>query len=264
MILPSPPANLQATASNNNIILNWTASPDAQYYNVYVSDFVNGPFEYAANTTATTWTDSAAALSRQKYYMVRSVAESIEEANMNKVGKFDYTFTKKQGSTGKNWISLPLVSSITKASELSAALGPNVDTISRWNSQLQQSEGWINVWGGVGTDFTVKRGEFYEVHIKETTNWTLTGSVPMSESNIELKFVSGSGRNWIGLMINTVLVRASGLFDSIGNAATMIRRWDSTSQTYNVYNPSGGSNFTVKPGEGYEVHVLSDVTWTPQ
>ncbi|MBI4163144.1 MAG: lamin tail domain-containing protein [Candidatus Aenigmarchaeota archaeon] len=262
-VLPAPPVNLKAVVSGSNIVLIWNASANAQYYKIYSSSYVGGPYEYAANTTNTTWTDTAAAEAKKKYYMVRSVMDGAEETNTNKVGKFDYMLIKKSGSTGKNWVSLPLATSITKASELATALGTNIDTITRWNPQLQQTEGWINVWGGVGTDFAIKRGEFYEVHVKEATNWTLTGSVPTSEDNIDLKFVSGSGRNWIGLMVNTALERASQLAESIGSAVTMVRRWDPTSQTYNAFTPSAGANFTVRSGEGYEVHVSANTTWTP-
>ena len=158
---------------------------------------------------------------------------------------------------------MPLNTEITNASELAAALGPAYDTISRWNADAQQTEGWINIWGGVGDDFPIKQGESYEIQVRETTTLTVTGNLYSNMPEQSLINNGMSGRNWIGFVIGTTLTKASEVMTSIGSTLSLLRHWDAASQSYEILSNTGGTDFSVKPGEGYESHVTATTTWTP-
>ena len=80
---------------------------------------------------------------------------------------------KKPGGTGKNWIALPPCCPLSSASELMDDIGqaPTVEctVVNRWNSETQESEGWLDI--GMGTNFDLVLGEGYEVWVSENTSW---------------------------------------------------------------------------------------------
>jgi hypothetical protein len=100
----------------------------------------------------------------------RSMATVVQESAV----MVNYILIKKAGSTGKNWISIPLTTEITNASSLMAAIGGTCDAVSRWNAEQQKSEPWISFMGGVGTNFNIVANEGYEVSVTANTSWTPT------------------------------------------------------------------------------------------
>jgi len=178
----------------------------------------------------------------------------------------DYNLVKKAGSTGKNWISIPLDTTITNASSLMDAIGANCDAVSRWNPEEQKSEAWISYMGGMGIDFDVVPGEGYEVSVTANTTFNLTG-IPVEIGQIDLiKKPSSTGKNWIGLPYSTTMTNASSLMDAIGANCDAVSRWnpeEQKSEAWISYMGGMGINFDVVPGEGYEVSVTANTTWTP-
>ena len=180
--------------------------------------------------------------------------------------QIDYTLIKKPDSTGKNWISIPIDTTITNASSLMAEIGPNCDAVNRWNATTQQPEGWISQGGGMGTNFDIVRGEGYEISVTANTTFNQTG-VPVSIGPISLIKKPGStGKNWIGLPYDTILTNASSLMAAIGPNCDAVNRWNATTQQPEGWISQGGgmgTNFDIVRGEGYEISVTANTTWTP-
>jgi hypothetical protein len=178
----------------------------------------------------------------------------------------DYTLIKKPDSTGKNWISIPIDTTITNASSLMAAIGSNCDAVNRWNATTQQPEGWISQGGGMGTNFDIVRGEGYEISVTANTTFNQTG-VPVSIGPIDLiKKPDSTGKNWIGLPYDTILTNASSLMAAIGPNCDAVNRWNATTQQPEGWISQGGgmgTNFDIVRGEGYEISVTANTTWTP-
>ncbi len=99
----SAPTNLTAVLTNiKDVTLNWTASKDAQSYKVYRSLSSNGTYsEIAAGVTATTYADTAPAISestgRKCYYKVVAFYNKIQsdDSNIADVTIFKYGSTKE-------------------------------------------------------------------------------------------------------------------------------------------------------------------------
>ncbi|MDD5447405.1 MAG: NosD domain-containing protein, partial [Methanocellales archaeon] len=177
-----------------------------------------------------------------------------------------YDLVKKPGSTGKNWISIPLETDITTASQLMAAIGSNCDAVNRWNPVTQKPEGWISLLGGMGTNFDIVPGEAYEISVTANTTFSLTGT-PATIGQIDLVKKPGStGKNWIGLPYDTTLTTASTVMSSIGSNCDAVNRWNPVTQ-----KPEGwislmggmGKNFNIVTGGGYEISITGNMAWTP-
>ena len=190
----------------------------------------------------------------------------VEEVQPEKT--IDYTLIKKPDSTGKNWISIPIDTTITNASSLMAAIGAaNCDAVNRWNATTQQPEGWISMGGGMGTNFNIVAGEGYEISVTANTTFNLTG-VPVTIGPIDLiKKPDSTGKNWIGLPYDTTITNASSLMAAIGAAnCDAVNRWNATTQQPEGWISMGGgmgTNFDIVRGEGYEISVTANTTWTP-
>ncbi|MDD5446977.1 MAG: PKD domain-containing protein, partial [Methanocellales archaeon] len=117
------------------------------------------------------WTDTDADDYSHRYYKVRAKGVVGSET----IAKYDVNLVKKPGSTGKNWISMPENPAITNASSLMKAIGPNCDSINRWNPTTQKPEGWISLMGGMGTNFAVTPYGGYEVSVNANTTFTVVG-----------------------------------------------------------------------------------------
>ncbi|MFC1786832.1 NosD domain-containing protein, partial [Halobacteriota archaeon] len=177
-----------------------------------------------------------------------------------------YTLVKESGSTGKNWISIPLTTTITTASELMDAIGSNCDAVNRWNPVTQQSEGWLSVMGGMGTNFAIVPGEGYEVSVTANTTFSVSGTIPTTQSINLVKKPGSTGKNWVGLPYGTTTSNASELMDAIGSNCDGVNRWNPvTQQSEGWISLFGGmgTNFDIVIGEGYEVSVTGDTTWAP-
>jgi chitin-binding protein len=79
--VPNPPTGLAATAGNAQISLTWNATAGATGYNVKRSSTSGGPYaNVAANTTATSFTNTALTNGTHYYYVVTALNASGESA----------------------------------------------------------------------------------------------------------------------------------------------------------------------------------------
>ena len=130
---------------------------DTTVYNCTTNASVIGSLNLTVNATDTSGNSNI------------SISIPLEVVNATQL---DFTLIKKPGSTGKNWVSIPLNTEITNASGLMQAIGLNCDAVNRWDPYTQQSEGWISLGGGMGTNFNIVTGEGYEVSVTTNTTWT--------------------------------------------------------------------------------------------
>ncbi len=79
---------------------------------------------------------------------------------------------KLGGSTGKNWASVPIGTTLATASDMLSNIGSNANVVSRWNPLTQTSESLVRIDGGIGTNFNIIPGEGYEVSVTTNITWT--------------------------------------------------------------------------------------------
>jgi hypothetical protein len=77
---PAAPTNLTATAGNHQAALQWAAPAGAASYRVYRSRLSGAGYEYLGATTATTFTDTAAANGALYYYVVTALDAAGNES----------------------------------------------------------------------------------------------------------------------------------------------------------------------------------------
>jgi hypothetical protein len=224
-------------------------SADSTIYNCTTNASVVGNFSLTVNATDTKGS------SNTSISIPLTVTEEVAVT-------LDYVLIKKAGSTGKNWISVPLDAGITNASSLMAAIGANCDAVNRWNPEEQKAEGWLSI--GLGTNFDIVAGEGYEVSVTANTTFNLTGE-PVDLGPIDLVKKAGStGKNWVGSPYDTTMTNAASLMAAIGANCDAVNRWNPEEQKAEGWLSIGlGTNFDIVAGEGYEVSVTTNTTWTP-
>ena len=87
------------------------------------------------------------------------------------------TLNKNATSFGKNWVTVHANTTLTNAQELFYNI-TTADAVSRWNSTLQTSQGYVFIpfFGGifVGTNFNILMEEGYEVSVNASYIWNQT------------------------------------------------------------------------------------------
>ena len=186
-----------------------------------------------------------------------SVSIPLEVVNATQL---NFTLIKKPGSTSRNWVSIPLNTDITNASVLMQVIGPNCTVVNRWNRTEQKADGWL---GDMGLNFDIVAGEGYEVWVTANTTFSIFGTIASIGSVDLIKKPGSTGRNWVGLPYATTMPNASVLMHVIGPNCTVVNRWNRTEQKADGWLGDMGLNFDIVAGEGYEVWVSANTTWTP-
>jgi fibronectin type 3 domain-containing protein len=82
---PPTPSNLQATVGNAQVSLSWSASADANSYNVKRSTTSGGPYTKVSSPASTSYTDSGLTNGTKYFYVVSAVNSAGESANSTAV-----------------------------------------------------------------------------------------------------------------------------------------------------------------------------------
>ena len=103
----------------------------------------------------------------------------------------------------------------------------------------------------------------YLVRVNTPGELALYGTDSTSEVMLVGPFpgISRSGYHAISLPLSSPLGDAHDLLTDIGSAAVSVSRYSTATDTFDVY--PGGPNFSITPGEGYLVRVISDTTYEP-
>jgi hypothetical protein len=168
-----------------------------------------------------------------------------------------------------NMVSLPYNNQYTTLQSAFFDI-PNCTSIGRWDA----SQGlWLICTGYRGQcSAPLIPGESIKVTVTQETSWTVVGTHD-NNAQVQLHKVPDWGQNWIAWYWNWVappyhskMKTASDLFLEIPNCLGVSRwnngqgimeKWDGTGQ------PPDNVNFLITPGEGYNVQVSADGTWTP-
>jgi hypothetical protein len=181
---PEPPGDFMI--SEGSVILSWTLSPspDVVGYNLYFTDewgnYDFGTPDVELDSDVTEYVVGEPYATTMPLFGVVIMAEGptgLLSEPSKELGKDDIELTKVEGGSGKNTITMSLITEISSASDLMDAIGP-CDAVNWWDPVEQEWKGWISFMGGFGTDFPVEAGEEYEVSVTETTTLTLLGEVP--------------------------------------------------------------------------------------
>jgi autotransporter-associated beta strand protein len=83
--LPSPPANVSATAAGTQVTVTWTASTGATTYAIYRSTSPNGTYTNIAASSGTSYTDTTASNGQTYYYKIVA-ADSAGQSSYSSAG----------------------------------------------------------------------------------------------------------------------------------------------------------------------------------
>jgi len=268
-------------APPNGVVLTWIASPEATHYKVFhaTDRFAPWPWAEIADVTGTSVAIGGHMSDMQNhFYIVKGYSLTQESLNSTMGALWHLSVAPNVGRPSGLWFSLPYNSIYKKASDIVRELGEHkINVVAKWDAATQKlvvyyyMEGW---WRG--QDFPINVGEGLMLGVVSTFDWAVNGT----DSADPLSFIDRPQLRWnfywISLPFTGAMKDARQLVTSIeggygsGNNINIIRvgKWIYSSQSSEVfaYGPSGwtGTNFSINPGDGIWVEVVSTFTWTPE
>jgi hypothetical protein len=291
IVPPEAITDLSASPADTGVALSWSAvtedtSGNTENLNRYViyrdttAHFTPQPDDSIGTSTATTFTDSAAAvgdISRNSFYRVVAVDDGGNSGEIsNGAGEYDYALKATTG-TDYTWVALCLSDTgLIMASDLEAHIESNSTpaadcyTISEWNAVSQTYTIYTTIPIPQG-DFALQPGTAYRIETDTAAVWTLTGEVPSADSvDFQMKATTGTDYTWISLPLELdTLSMASDLEDHIEAHSTpaadcyTVSEWNAVSQTYTIYTtiPIPQGDFAIRAGRPYRVETDINATW---
>ena len=273
---PPQPCRLSAAKRSSDVVLSWTAAPNATAYRVYRGTtpyFV--PSTPYATTTDLTYTDTGVTgdPTMNYSYRVSAVHPTGETLCDNRVGEFDVALTAGSiRGAALNDLAIPLdVSAVITDAEglanwIEAEGGVPFATVRqllKWDASRQTFLAWDHRFG-FGDNFAIATGDFILMTLNRDAPpvTTFVGRVP-EPGEVSFGLSPGAARgcalNFISLPFDQgALTTADQLSDAIGIPdITVIQAldWDATRQNPLVWlNVFGlGNNFPTTPGFPYIV-----------
>ena len=275
----APPANLQAAKVAPNIVrLTWNAVVGADLYRVYESQdrFAAWPWTVLGTSTLPTFDAAGHGTDASNhFYIVRAVRTTVESTNSTMGAKIHRTFAYSASGTNVHWFSLPYRSAYARASDITTELGPGqVDVIGKWDRATQSSVLYYWFRGAWrGTDFTIAPGDGVFFGAVTSFSWDIVGSDRQVSLPFTLNAPPLGNVHWFSLPYGMRYSSASDIVVDIEGGTTgadrtyivEIVKWDSATQSVVRYywSPGGwiGSNFSIAPGEGLYIQLVSNLTW---
>ncbi|MBN1895098.1 VCBS repeat-containing protein [bacterium] len=207
------------------------------------------------------WTDPSDVIGDcgvQYFYKVTSYSDPYEGAPSKAVGEYDYPLLTPP-TTHFNAVAIPFaLATLTPAQFLQML--PGCNSVARWNPAVQ---GYEQVVTGVPSSapFQIVAGNAYYVNASADTFATFLGE-PVYPVFTLLHHAGSSSFNDIMVPPDkSILDKASKLMADIPHCSS-VSRWNAGTQGYDQYIPGKPStDFSVKPGLPYLVHVTSSTTW---
>jgi len=264
----------------NDITLSWDISPGATEYRIYESQdrFAAWPWTLLGTSGTIQYTHGGALTDGiTHYYIVRAFDGLTETGNSSMGAKIELSFTQSGNPnlTDINWLSLPYNSIYTTASDIANELtDAKIKAVGKWNPAKQRAIMYTfakSKWKG--PDFTISPGEgVFIAGLQQNFNWVITGT----DLEPTLNFVHYPKYN---KFINWISVPYTGIYDSASSivldieGSTMtppakiveVGKWNPATQTSERYYWDGGAwigtDFTVDPGDGIYLQIISDFGW---
>jgi len=279
-----PPAGLQVLrVPPNDIVLTWRPVSGAVDYVVFsaVSRFQTWPWPQLAIVTTTQYTGTGHLSDGAPHYYVVRARDSAgaQGANSTMGVKLPLSFSFNGARSNIYWLSLPYRTMYKRASDIATEPTPaRIDVVGKWNPATQSSTLYYWFRGAWrGTDFPINAGDGLYLGIRSSFSWVVNGT----DGSVTLPFTvyapPNNNINWISLPYTSTYVRASdlvlGIEGSLGPGANTriveVARWDPLTQSLVrfFWTPSGwtgGTDFTLGPGEGVYLKVVANFVWTPR
>ncbi len=281
------PANASITKINETaIVINWSASPNAESYRVYYSSSAYSiktlnlssisPDVYNASSAGLGYIDSDHLEDSIRYYRISAVKAGLENISSTIIAKQTFR-PKTSSSTGNSyhrqtWIGFAINVSLY-AEEFLDMIGSSALRISKLErANSTDYSVIIHNKDTSSSNFSLEAGKRYILETNGAFNYTIVGEALVEPVEMQLKGSTGSGnsyhrQNWLMLPYSDKQYYAESLLDEIGAAALRISKLEKTSPTsYSVVvhnKDTSSNNFTIIPGEGYSIEVSQDVNFTP-
>ncbi|MGB3480211.1 MAG: S8 family serine peptidase, partial [bacterium] len=233
--------------------IGYTASPDTVYTDVGVLPHVN-----------------------TYYYLIKAVDNAHNRSRKSNMAyKFNKFFNENAGATSdKNWTSLPWYSEYAVVSDLTADLSASGDPLTGLTNlrddQLYESWLYNPIFGWTGTDFSIVLGCSYEMVTINDTSLVFVGANDPNGLVVLNENPGLSDKNWVSIPYNAAYSTVSDItaeYGASGDPLTGLTnlRDDQLYESW-LYNPIfgwTGTNFSIVPGRGYELVVITDTVWNP-
>ena len=267
----------------NDILLDWQDVPGAISYVVYhsISKTAPWPWSSLAEVTTSAYVHAGALDALSHFYIVRAKFGPTQEGGNSTMGfKVPLSFSFSTSRSNVYWLSLPYRTMYRRASDISTELGPadsKISVIGKWDAATQRTILWYYFRGAWrGTDFPINAGDGIYVSAHGNFQWQVNGTDGSVPRTFTLYPPPSANINWISLPYTATYTRASHVVIAIegGLGATAntkiieVAKWDGVTQTlvrfyWTVGGWTGGTDFTIAPGEGVYLKVVSTFTWTP-
>ncbi|UCE06792.1 MAG: T9SS type A sorting domain-containing protein, partial [bacterium] len=279
-LIPDRIIDLRASVQGDNILLEWSPSPNATSYQVYRDtsyDFVADKVTFTnriaesindedPNTDGVQWTDTGNGVqivgdvNINYFYRVTAFSE-VESDTSNLVGEFDYQLITTS-STDINEIVVIMKTKnsrtpILTAEDLANAI-PYCSDVYYWDAEGQGTVGHPK--GVPFNNFSIYAGYPYIVNVTSNTVWTVAGTY--SDTSFQLIVTYGTDINHIGVPLSKdSLTAAEKLGQDIPNCSD-VYYWDAEGQgTVGHVVGLPFENFVVRAGYPYYVNVTSATVW---
>jgi flagellar hook assembly protein FlgD len=271
-----------ASTNEHDLIINWQPvaadvygqSKGISNYNIYVSsdplfapDLLAHTNRLASTNRATFTHVHALENATSCFYYVTAVTSNGLESPVftDMVCKLSRTIECPSGSNTFAWMATPDNSPWTNASSLAAWLR-SADKLYRWDASHQEYEVW-NCVAFTGVNFSVHAGEAIGVEVFTTTVVHLLGKVNPTNLFVWTHYTNQFNHRWIALPPNSIYGFVSALATSIPGA-TKAARYVGPPEYYQSWFLLGsnwlGTNFVLRPEEGYLVSIKTNSTWQPK
>jgi hypothetical protein len=278
---PPPPSNLWVERGPADMIVHWDAVVGADEYNVYIATndrFIPFPWPVSTELTTSFTHGGAGADANTYFYIVRAynTTNALESTNSTMGVKLYKSFGIPT-SPLRNiyWMSLPYNSMYKKAKDITDELTEtNINAVCKWQPSKQNSRCytyWAGRWRG--PNFDILPGDGISVNSINTWTWVINGT----DMSYQLDFTTNPKGNIyrISLPYTNSYMTANDIVFAIEGPlmqSTKIKAvalWVPAAQAYRLYYwdiGSGmwiGDNFSVRPGDGYYLDIVSNFPWTP-
>ena len=167
-------SGLKIHLSGTTVTLTWEGS--AGTYEVW-SSTSNGPYAKSIATAGKSFGPISVTPTAEMNFQVRVPnGQGAPET----VGWLTFILSKEAGGTGVNSVAIPFDTTVSgnspkiyTASDVATLIGSDFEFIGGWDKVAQTEFAYINGVGG--PNFTIRKGEGYQISVKNNKNWTVVG-----------------------------------------------------------------------------------------
>lgn len=178
-------------------------------------------------------------------------------------------YTSGQNHNGNNWVSLPTYNGYYDADTVFDLI-PNCNEVAQWDDTTGAFLQWDEFIFTDNFDIApcgVSNGMALQVKVSTDCEWCISGAdIPYGCTQVTISLYAddgdNEGLNYVSLPYNLAAGNADELFDDISNCTEVALAVEGDT-SYQTWNGSSGTNFSISPGKAVRVKVSQDTNWTP-